>query len=96
MGASPPRACGEELRPALAVRVPDGVDEQAVRGRLLTAHGIEIAPSVGALARRVWVVGVMGASAAREPQERLVAGLATELGHDPADALDALAEGWRA
>jgi alanine-glyoxylate transaminase/serine-glyoxylate transaminase/serine-pyruvate transaminase len=78
------------------VRVPDGVDEQAVRSRLRTVHGIEITPGIGALARRGWVVGVMGASAAREPQQRLVAALASELGHDPADALDALAEGWRA
>jgi alanine-glyoxylate transaminase / serine-glyoxylate transaminase / serine-pyruvate transaminase len=87
---------GEELRPALAVRVPDGVDEQAVRGRLRAVHGVEIAPSIGALAGRVWVIAVMGTTAAREPQARLVAALATELGHDPADALEALAEGWRA
>jgi alanine-glyoxylate transaminase/serine-glyoxylate transaminase/serine-pyruvate transaminase len=87
---------GEELRPALAVRVPDGVDEHAVRRRLRAVHGIEIASSIGALAGRVWVVAVMGANAAREPQQRLVAALATELGHDPADALEALAEGWRA
>ena len=87
---------GEELRPALAVRVPDGVDDHAVRSRLRSNHGIEIAPGIGALAGRVWVVGVMGMTAAREPQARLVAALATELGQDPTDALEALAEGWRA
>jgi alanine-glyoxylate transaminase/serine-glyoxylate transaminase/serine-pyruvate transaminase len=87
---------GEELRPALAIRVPDGVDEPRLRARLRAVHGIEITPGVGALARRVWVVGVMGSTAAQEPQERLVRALAAELGHDPADALGALAEGWRA
>jgi aspartate aminotransferase-like enzyme len=59
-------------------------------------HGIEITAGTGALAGRVWVVGVMGVTAAQEPQARLVAALATELGRDPADAQAALAEGWRA
>jgi alanine-glyoxylate transaminase / serine-glyoxylate transaminase / serine-pyruvate transaminase len=87
---------GEELRTALAVRVAEGVDEAAVRGRLRSVHGIEITPGAGALAGRVWVVGVMGETAAPEPQERLVTALAAELGRDPADAQAALAEGWRA
>ena len=87
---------GEELRPALAVRVPDGADEHALRTRLRDVHGIEISPGTGGLAGRVWVVGVMGETAAAAPQERLVTALASELGHDPADALAALAEGWRA
>ena len=42
---------GEELRTALAVRVPEGVDESAVRGRLRSVHGIEITPGAGALDR---------------------------------------------
>jgi alanine-glyoxylate transaminase / serine-glyoxylate transaminase / serine-pyruvate transaminase len=87
---------GEELRPALAVHVPDGIDEPAFRARLRDAHGIEISPGTGGLAGRVWVVGVMGETAAPAPQERLVAALACELGRDPRDALAALAEGWRA
>jgi alanine-glyoxylate transaminase / serine-glyoxylate transaminase / serine-pyruvate transaminase len=87
---------GEELRPALAVRLPDTVDESAVRRRLRDEHGIEITAGAGALAGRIWVVGVMGTTAAPEPQERLVRALASELRRDPADALDALAEGWRA
>jgi alanine-glyoxylate transaminase/serine-glyoxylate transaminase/serine-pyruvate transaminase len=87
---------GEELRPALAVRIPEGVDEAGLRARLRAAHRIEITPGAGAMAGRVWVVGVMGTTAAPEPQERFVAALAAELGHDPADALAALAEGWRA
>jgi alanine-glyoxylate transaminase/serine-glyoxylate transaminase/serine-pyruvate transaminase len=87
---------GEELRPVLAVRVPEGVDEGAVRGALRERHGIEIAGGAGALTGRAWLLGVMGETAAQAPQERLVAALAEELGRDPGDALAALAEGWRA
>jgi alanine-glyoxylate transaminase/serine-glyoxylate transaminase/serine-pyruvate transaminase len=87
---------GEELRPVLVVRLPAGLDEAAVRAALADRHGIGIQPGPGALAGHAWVVGVMGTTAAPEPQERFVAALAEELGRDPGDALAALAEGWRA
>lgn len=85
---------GEQLHPLLAVRVPAGVDEAAVRRALLLEHGIEIAGSLGPLAGQVWRIGVMGIGAEEEPQRRLVSALAAELGRDPADALAALADGW--
>jgi alanine-glyoxylate transaminase/serine-glyoxylate transaminase/serine-pyruvate transaminase len=81
---------GEQLHPLLAVRPPEGVDGEAVRGRLLTEHGIEIAGGLGDLVGRLWRIGVMGVGAEREPQERLVRALATELGVAPDDALAAL------
>jgi alanine-glyoxylate transaminase / serine-glyoxylate transaminase / serine-pyruvate transaminase len=87
---------GEELRPALAVRLPEGVDEARLRARLWQAHAIELTVGAAALTGRVWVIGVMGMTADHAPQERLVTALATELGRDPADAVAALAEGWRA
>lgn len=87
---------GEQLHPLLAVRPPEGVDEGAVRRALLTEHGIEISGGLGPLAGSLWRIGVMGAGARREPQERLVAALAGLLDADPADALAALADGWRA
>jgi alanine-glyoxylate transaminase/serine-glyoxylate transaminase/serine-pyruvate transaminase len=87
---------GEQLHPLLAVTPPDGADEAAVRGALLERHGIEISGGLGPLAGRLWRVGVMGVGAEREPQARLVAALADELGHDRTDALAALDEGWRA
>ena len=46
-----------------AVRVPDGVDEAAVRSRLLNDHGIEIGAGLGALAGKIWRIGLMGQSA---------------------------------
>jgi len=45
-----------------AVRVPDGVDEAAVRMRLLDEYNIEIGAGLGPLAGKIWRVGLMGAS----------------------------------
>jgi alanine-glyoxylate transaminase/serine-glyoxylate transaminase/serine-pyruvate transaminase len=44
------------------VNVPKGVDEAAVRRRLLTM-GVEMGGGLGALAGKVWRVGVMGYNA---------------------------------
>ncbi|NOX76487.1 MAG: alanine--glyoxylate aminotransferase family protein [Gammaproteobacteria bacterium] len=43
-----------------AVTVPEGVDEAAVRGRLLNEFNLEIGAGLGALAGKVWRVGLMG------------------------------------
>jgi alanine-glyoxylate transaminase/serine-glyoxylate transaminase/serine-pyruvate transaminase len=87
---------GEQLHPLLAVTPPEGCDEAAVRVALLVRHGIEISGGLGPLAGRLWRVGIMGTGAEHEPQARLVAALAEELGVDPTDALAALDEGWNA
>jgi alanine-glyoxylate transaminase/serine-glyoxylate transaminase/serine-pyruvate transaminase len=52
---------GERLWTLNAVRVPDGVDEAAVRRRLLEEFSIEIGAGLGPLAGRIWRVGLMGA-----------------------------------
>jgi alanine-glyoxylate transaminase/serine-glyoxylate transaminase/serine-pyruvate transaminase len=85
---------GEELWPLLAVRLPDGVEDAAVRGALLSEHGIEIAGALGPLAGKAWRIGVMGEGARLEPQERLVDALAQLMRRDPKPALDALEAGW--
>ncbi|UUY05300.1 alanine--glyoxylate aminotransferase family protein [Svornostia abyssi] len=87
---------GEALHPLLAVRVPDGIDEAAVRRALLLEHDIEISGGLGPLAGKVWRIGVMGVGAQREPQEALITAVAAELGHDTGEALVALADGWSA
>ena len=51
----------ERLWTLNAVRVPDGVDEAAVRRRLLDEFAIEIGAGLGPLAGRIWRVGLMGA-----------------------------------
>jgi alanine-glyoxylate transaminase / serine-glyoxylate transaminase / serine-pyruvate transaminase len=53
---------GERLWTLNAVRVPDGIDEAAVRTHLLDAFNIEIGAGLGPLAGRIWRVGLMGAS----------------------------------
>jgi alanine-glyoxylate transaminase/serine-glyoxylate transaminase/serine-pyruvate transaminase len=75
------------------VRVPEGADEAALRGRLLTERGIEVSGGLGPLAGQAWRIGVMGEGARLEPQRRLVEAVAHELGR--AAPLPALEEGWR-
>src|SRR5207302_413023 len=53
---------GERLWTLNAVRVPDGIDEGAVRKHLLDEFNIEIGAGLGPLAGRIWRVGLMGAS----------------------------------
>ncbi|HCS27048.1 MAG TPA: alanine--glyoxylate aminotransferase [Spongiibacteraceae bacterium] len=46
-----------------AVTVPEGVDEAAVRQQLLAESDLEIGAGLGALAGKVWRIGLMGHSA---------------------------------
>ena len=43
-----------------AVNVPEGVDEAAVRSRLLSDYSLEIGAGLGTLAGKVWRIGLMG------------------------------------
>ncbi len=43
-----------------AVTIPEGVDDAAVRSRLLEEYNLEIGAGLGALAGKVWRVGLMG------------------------------------
>jgi alanine-glyoxylate transaminase/serine-glyoxylate transaminase/serine-pyruvate transaminase len=43
-----------------AVRIPPGVDDAKVRGRLLREFGIEIGGGLGSLKGKVWRIGLMG------------------------------------
>ncbi len=57
---------GERLWTLNAVKVPEGVDEAAVRTRLREQFNIEIGAGLGPLAGRIWRIGLMGASSAPE------------------------------
>lgn len=48
------------------VKVPEGVDEAAVRTRLLMEFNLEIGAGLGAFAGKVWRIGLMGYSARQE------------------------------
>jgi alanine-glyoxylate transaminase / serine-glyoxylate transaminase / serine-pyruvate transaminase len=52
---------GERLHTLHTVRVPDGVDEAAVRRDLRERFNIEVGAGIGSLAGKVWRVGLMGA-----------------------------------
>lgn len=58
-----------------AVRVPPGVDDAAVRSRLLTEHQIEIGGGLGPLAGKIWRVGLMGHTARPQNVERFLGAL---------------------
>lgn len=56
----------ERLPQLNAVSLPAGVDDAAARGRLLQEFNLEIGAGLGALAGKVWRIGLMGASAREE------------------------------
>jgi alanine-glyoxylate transaminase/serine-glyoxylate transaminase/serine-pyruvate transaminase len=53
-------AKGHQLPMLNAVRIPDGVDDAAVRKVLLERFGIEIGGGLGAFRGKVWRIGLMG------------------------------------
>jgi alanine-glyoxylate transaminase/serine-glyoxylate transaminase/serine-pyruvate transaminase len=62
----PPEA--DRLFTLNTVRIPDGVDDAALRKLLLEEYSIEIGAGLGPLAGKIWRVGLMGTSSS----ERLV------------------------
>ena len=57
------------------VRIPEGVDEAAVRGRLRDEYGIEIGAGLGPLKGKVWRIGLMGHGAQKANVILLLAAL---------------------
>jgi alanine-glyoxylate transaminase/serine-glyoxylate transaminase/serine-pyruvate transaminase len=43
-----------------AIRIPEGVDDAAVRSHLLADYGLEIGAGLGEMAGKVWRIGLMG------------------------------------
>jgi alanine-glyoxylate transaminase / serine-glyoxylate transaminase / serine-pyruvate transaminase len=56
-----------------AVRVPEGVDGERVRQRLLDEHGIEIGGGLGPDSPSMWRIGLMGPNASIEIADRVLA-----------------------
>lgn len=50
----------ERLPQLNAVSIPEGVDEAAVRAALLSSYNLEIGAGLGAMAGKIWRVGLMG------------------------------------
>lgn len=56
----------ERLRTLNTIRIPEGAEDAKVRKALLNDFGIEIGAGLGALAGKVWRVGLMGHSSTRK------------------------------
>lgn len=83
-----------EATPMLTtVRYPAGVDDKAFRGHLRMVHGIEVGGGLGALAGKVFRVGLMGHGARLENVLRALAAFGDALAaqRHPADVASALA-----
>jgi alanine-glyoxylate transaminase / serine-glyoxylate transaminase / serine-pyruvate transaminase len=65
------------------VAVPDGVDEAAIRRRLLVEYNIEVAGGLGAFKGKAWRIGLMGYSCRRENVTLLLAALGDLLNERP-------------
>jgi len=63
-----------------ALRIPEGIDDRTVRGRLLAEHNIEIGAGLGPLAGKIWRVGLMGYSAREENVARFLTAMRIILG----------------
>ena len=51
---------GQRLPQLNAVSIPEGVDEAAVRAALLNEYNLEIGAGLGAMAGKIWRIGLMG------------------------------------
>lgn len=69
-----------------AVAVPAGVQESAVRKRLLDEEGIEIGAGLGVFKGKAWRIGLMGESATRQHVDALLTALERILPEEGAEA----------
>ncbi len=59
----------------LTIMLPAGIDDGAVRGKLLHNYGIEISAGLGPFAGKLWRIGVMGEGARPENAEKVLAAI---------------------
>jgi len=82
LGFKPLVAEAHRLPMLTSLVLPESVlaqGEASVRGRLLERHGIEVGAGLGALAGKIWRVGLMGENARLNHVERLTTALREEL-----------------
>ena len=51
---------GHRLSTLTTVRIPEGIDDAKVRGRLLNDYSLEIGGGLGPLKGKIWRIGLMG------------------------------------
>lgn len=87
-----PRVARERrLPPLTTVAVPDGVDEAAVRQRLLREFGLELGGGLGPMKGTTWRIGLMGAGATDAHVHMCLKSLAAVLERDARAATEAAA-----
>jgi len=62
IGLQPAAEEGYRAPMLTTLRIPDGIDDATIRGRLITDYGIEIGGGLGIFAGKAWRVGLMGDS----------------------------------
>ena len=62
-----------------AVKIPEGIDEAAIRKQLLNDYNIEVGGGLGKFAGKLWRVGLMGESSSANHVNMLVSALKTIL-----------------
>ena len=65
----------QSLHTLNCVSIPEGVDDAAVRARLLETYGIEIGSGLGPFAGKAWRIGIMGHSATQANVDLVLAAL---------------------
>ncbi|NNM27935.1 MAG: alanine--glyoxylate aminotransferase family protein, partial [Akkermansiaceae bacterium] len=70
----------QSLHTLNCVRIPEGVDDATVRGRLLGDYSIEIGAGLGPFAGKAWRIGLMGHSATVRNVDLLLAALREAMG----------------
>ena len=71
----------DQRLPELAtIKVPEGVDDAQVRGRLLDEFNIEIGAGLGVLAGKIWRIGLMGYTSNEENMNACLSALKQILG----------------
>ena len=63
---------GHQLWQLNTIAVPDGVDEMAVRKRLLNEFNIEVGAGLGPLKGKIWRVGLMGENSRPEVVQKFL------------------------
>jgi alanine-glyoxylate transaminase/serine-glyoxylate transaminase/serine-pyruvate transaminase len=79
MGLEPHAPLHLRLPTLTTVRIPEGVDGKAFTLHMLNKHGIEVGGGLGALAGKVWRIGLMGYNSREENVDLLLNLLEQEL-----------------
>jgi alanine-glyoxylate transaminase/serine-glyoxylate transaminase/serine-pyruvate transaminase len=72
-------AAEHRLSPLTLVRIPEGVDDAAIRGGLLNNKNIELGGGLGKFAGCAWRIGLMGQNATVARADFIADALISEL-----------------